>query len=127
MNEPVVPLTGIWGGAVISENKITVAAAFKERTAGRYIYDFGDHWEHDVKLETPLAQPLNLKMPVCIDGKNACPPEDCGGPPGYAAFLQAASDPNHPSHDETLEWVGRTCDVAAFSIDAANQEIKRLR
>ncbi len=64
---------------------------------------------------------------VCIDGKNTCPPEDCGGPPGYAHFLRAVADPSHPEHDETLEWVGRPWDATAFSVDNTNQDITRLR
>ena len=114
-------------GEVISEGKATVATALEGRRSARYIYDFGDYWEHDIKVEPTPVQHLNLKMPVCIDGKNACPPEDCGGPPGYAEFLRAVTDPNHPEHEETLEWAGRPWDHTAFSIDSANQEIKRMR
>ncbi len=34
-------------------------------------------------------------------------PEDCGGAPGYEAFVQAMADPNHEEHAETAEWIGR--------------------
>ena len=114
-------------GAVISERKATLQAALLGHKSARYIYDFGDHWEHEVKLEVPLAKHAGLKVPICVDGKNACPPEDCGGPPGYAEFLRAVADPAHPEYDEMIEWAGRSWDATAFNIDLANREINSLR
>ena len=50
-----------------------------------YEYDFGDLWQHDVRLEAILPMDSNQFYPVCIAGKHACPPEDCGGPQRYLA------------------------------------------
>jgi hypothetical protein len=47
-----------------------------------YEYDFGDGWEHEVKVEKVLPPDANFKHPVCLAGKYACPPDDCGGMPG---------------------------------------------
>jgi hypothetical protein len=41
-----------------------------------------------------------------IDGANACPPEDCGGPGGYARLIEVIANPNNEEHDEMLEWLG---------------------
>jgi hypothetical protein len=41
-----------------------------------------------------------------MDGKRACPPEDCGGPWGYEEFLAAIANPDHEEHEEWLEWAG---------------------
>ena len=114
-------------GGVISDHKVTVAKAMRGCGSARYIYDFGDDWDHKLTLEPPAARYLGMKMPVCTDGKSACPPEDCGGPYGYAHFLEAVADPKHPEHAELIEWVGRPWDAAAFSIDGANRAINRLR
>jgi len=47
-----------------------------------YEYDFGDGWIHVIKVEKILFADENLEHPVCVAGKRACPPEDCGGPWG---------------------------------------------
>jgi len=74
----------------------------------RYTYDFGDDWLHRIKLEAvaplanaELAQALALS-PQCLAGRNACPPEDCGGVPGYLDWLENlqehAQQPFDPKH-----------------------------
>ncbi|MDB5343060.1 MAG: Plasmid pRiA4b ORF-3-like protein [Schlesneria sp.] len=45
-----------------------------------YIYDFGDDWGHQIQFEGFLPVDPKVKYPSCVDGKRACPPEDCGGP-----------------------------------------------
>lgn len=47
-----------------------------------YIYDMGDHWEHEIRIEA-INPAVKKSYPVCIGGSCACPPEDCGGPHGY--------------------------------------------
>ena len=66
-----------------------------------YLYDFGDGWTHDVEVLGPGGG-----TPGWLDGQGACPPEDCGGPPGYADLLAALADPRHPEHQAMREWVG---------------------
>ena len=53
-----------------------------ESAEADYWYDFGDDWNHVVLLEEVLPKVLGQKYPVCTGGARACPPEDCGGPPG---------------------------------------------
>ncbi|MCA9199792.1 MAG: MarR family transcriptional regulator [Planctomycetales bacterium] len=72
-----------------------------------YEYDFGDGWEHTIVLEktTPLTGSAG-DYPRCLKGVHACPPEDVGGVWGFSDYLDAITDPSHPSHDEMLEWSG---------------------
>ncbi len=79
-----------------------------------YTYDFGDNWEHIIVLEKILKPQPDMQYPVCIAGKRACPPEDIGGIWGYEEFLQAIGNPNHPQHQEMLEWVGEGFDSEYF-------------
>ena len=71
-----------------------------------YTYDFGDGWEHDIVLEKRLSPGTGEHMPACLAGNGACPPEDCGGPWGYADLQDALADPHHEGHEDMLEWLG---------------------
>lgn len=72
----------------------------------RYTYDFGDDWRHTIKVERRFSSELWDEFPRLIDAKGRCPPEDVGGPWGYAEYLEAMSDPTHPRHAELLDWLG---------------------
>ncbi|WP_425111168.1 plasmid pRiA4b ORF-3 family protein [Burkholderia anthina] len=65
--------------------------------------------------------------PLCLDGQNACPPEDVGGVPGYADFLDAITDPTHEEHDHFLEWCGGSFDPAAVDLVLANQLLSEVK
>ena len=77
-----------------------------DNTKADYTYDFGDNWEHMIKLEKILPRDNDIKYPICIAGKRTCPPEDCGGFWGYGDFLKIIMNPNHEKHEEMLEWAG---------------------
>lgn len=87
-----------------------------ENSKAEYIYDFGDNWIHEIKLEKILPQERGIKYPLCIDGKRACPPEDCGGTWGYENFLKIIMDPRHERYEELLEWVGGEFDPEHFDV-----------
>ena len=82
-----------------------------------YTYDFGDSWEHSIVLEKRLPADPNTPYPVCTDGQRACPPEDCGGIPGFYGLLDALSDPDHEQHEEMREWIGDDYAPQTFSVD----------
>ena len=92
-----------------------------------YEYDFGDSWYHNILIEKILPPDTKKHYPVCIKGKRACPPEDCGGVGGYYYFLEAIQDPEHPEHEEMLEWRGDSFDPEAFDIDGVNRILKKIR
>jgi prevent-host-death family protein len=79
-----------------------------------YIYDFGDDWEHTVTLEKILKREKGKQYPVCLKGKRACPPEDCGGVWGYKDILETISDPDREERDELMEWLGEDFDLETF-------------
>jgi hypothetical protein len=91
-----------------------------------YEYDFGDGWMHSIELVN--CRPQNGKhQPRCLEGKNACPPEDCGGVYGYYEMLQALKNPKHEMHDEYLEWLGDDFDPTAFDLEGVNKTLARMR
>jgi hypothetical protein len=72
----------------------------------RYTYDFGDDWEHEIVVEDLLDADPDTRYPVLVAAKGACPPEDCGGPWGYADLKEILADPSHEQHQEMLDWLG---------------------
>ncbi len=103
-------------------NKVITGESFKFR----YIYDMGDGWEHEILLEKLLPADPKGQYPICVKGKRACPPEDCGGPYGYPEFLEAIQTPTHPEHESMLEWLGEEFDSEAFDIDGINQALQQI-
>ncbi len=88
-------------------------------TRFQYTYDFGDSWEHTITIEKTLQADPDMQYPRCIKGKRACPPEDCGGIFGYDNLLNALADPDHPEHDDMLDWCGEF-DPEHFDCDEVN-------
>jgi hypothetical protein len=103
---------------------VRLSAFFDAETTCRYLYDFGDSWEHTVRLEGVVAaeEPSHRRL---LDGARAFPPEDCGGVPGYEHCVAIATggplppwleDPDERQH--LTEWLG-DWDPERFDLDAA--------
>jgi hypothetical protein len=92
----------------------------------RYLYDFGDGWEHTIKIER-LDDPISgVLYPRLTEAKGRCPPEDVGGPWGYAELLDALKDPEHERHAEMLEWLGVEFDPAAVDVETLAADVEAL-
>lgn len=66
-----------------------------------YLYDFGDDWEHVIRLEAVATWDDTAPAAVCLDGRRDGPPEDCGGLGGYE-LISAAIDPLSPDHSDAV-------------------------
>ncbi|NLN93986.1 MAG: plasmid pRiA4b ORF-3 family protein [Candidatus Hydrogenedens sp.] len=101
----------------------------------QYIYDFGDCWEHEIRVEDkryiPVTQDatgqvLGRPLVECLDGARACPPEDVGSVPGYYEFCEAIKNPKHKEHRAMKEWIsyvfpeGKGYDSEKFDMEAVN-------
>jgi Plasmid pRiA4b ORF-3-like protein len=93
----------------------------------RYTYDFGDDWEHEIVVEDLLDADPDTRYPVLVAAKGACPPEDCGGPWGYADLKEILADPSHEQHQEMLDWLGlenpSEFDPNAIAADQIEEEV----
>ncbi len=98
-----------------------------EKFKFRYEYDFGDSWEHVLEVEKVLPPEPGVHYPRCLTGKRACPPEDVGGIWSYPDFLEAIRDPEHPEHDEMLEWIGGSFDPEAFDLEDVNDQLAQIK
>lgn len=108
-----------FGPPTIDERQVRLDSVAGEGSKLDYTYDFGDNWRHDIVVEKVLAADAAapVTVPACVDGRRACPPEDCGGAWGYEELLTILADPTHPEHDARREWLGRPFDPAAFDPD----------
>jgi Plasmid pRiA4b ORF-3-like protein len=89
-----------------------------------YTYDFGDGWEHEILVEELLTADADIHYPALVGARGACPPEDCGGPWGYAELKEILADPSHEQHQEMLDWLGLD-DAARFAPNVvATEEIE---
>lgn len=108
------------------ERRVSVAAVVSElgpRGEFEYRYDMGDGWEHRIVIESAPASRLgDLPLPVCVAGENACPPEDVGGPHGYALFLEILGDRQHEQHGDMMRWIGGVFDPKGFDLNRINRE-----
>ena len=116
-----------WGPPVNSEVKKALLKALNGKRSFRYLYDFGDGWDHRVKVGKRLPAAAYPQVPYCVEGANACPPEDIGGWPGYFEFLEVMADPSHPEYENMLEWHGDDFDPTAFDVERVNQRLKNVR
>jgi hypothetical protein len=112
---------GVMDDCLDEDSKTLNALVKAEVSRFRYIYDFGDDWEHDILIEkAPPKVPGVTAFPACVAGARHCPPEDCGGPFGYEDLLEVLKNPDHPNHTEQCEWLGADFDPEAFSVAAAD-------
>jgi hypothetical protein len=111
----------------LDEKDTTVLSAIGSARRFFYEYDFGDGWRHEVVVESLSRLERGLKFGVCLDGQNACPPEDVGGPSGYADFLEVIADPTHDEHEHMRGWIGGPFDATEFDLAIANVRLQAAR
>jgi hypothetical protein len=110
-----------WGRPLRDERRARLSDTVRGRVKKfLYEYDFGDGWEHVIAVEGIHPTEPAIAYPRCIAGRRACPPEDCGGPWGYAELLTAIADPDHPDHRERREWLDDDFDPEAFDMKEVN-------
>ncbi|WP_290478770.1 plasmid pRiA4b ORF-3 family protein [Hyphomonas sp. UBA1923] len=86
-----------------------------------YRYDFGDGWTHTVTRER-LTRPIPsvFFVGLCLEGANACPPEDVGGEPGYERHLTDLKKGKGDAYRNAISWRG-AFDPKLFSPAQATQ------
>lgn len=97
-----------------------------------YEYDFGDSWHHVLKVEKILDDPP--VHPVCLAGRLAGPPEDCGGIWGYSEIAEwvrsGYSDDLRPEifadTAEARAWLPPDWDPDEFDRDALNMVLSSV-
>ena len=94
-----------------------------EKDKFEYIYDFGDHWVHEIQL-TKILESKKTFYPKCIKGAMNRPPEDCGGIHGFEDFKEIMGNRKHPEFKEMKTWYGGMYDEELFLKDQINEDFK---
>lgn len=95
----------------------------------KFVFDYGDWWEHTGKVEKIEPLVPGNKYPRCIGGGGANPIEDCGGAHVMGQVIHAIRHPTDPQN-ATVEhivknWLGKDWSPTAFSVEAANERLDK--
>jgi len=117
-----------WGDGPLDAGKATlwdVVEGTGTKTL-RYLYDFGDGWEHVLKVERLFPAEPGVLYPVLVEATGCCPPEDVGGPFGYAEYVAAVTNPKDKRHREMKEWFDMGTDPAVAPVDRLTAAVAAL-
>lgn len=117
-----------WADGPDDAAEATLVEALRETRVGRltYLYDFGDGWEHTIRVEYIVAPAPGGRYPQLFEAIGRCPPEDIGGPPGYEEFLAAIHDPGHERHAEFTESHDAEFNPATVDVDGIRGQLAVL-
>jgi hypothetical protein len=117
-----------WGDGPPDASKVRLVDVLEDvgTKTLKYLYDFGDGWEHTIRVERITEALPGIVYPQLTEAAGRCPPEDVGGPWGYADFLEVIADPKHESHAEVLEWAGEAFDPATVDADRLAEAVAVL-
>ncbi len=104
----------------LDEKQFRIGDLVKTGDLAGYEYDFGDGWEHELAVEASAVADAATVYPECTGGEGACPPEDCGGPGGFADLKELLAGPPSPEREEMRAWAGEDYDPAHFDLAAAS-------
>jgi hypothetical protein len=67
-----------WGGDFMDARKARLGDILEDigTKTLKYLYDFGDGWEHTIKIERLIDPEPGMLYPRLIEAKGHCPPED---------------------------------------------------
>jgi hypothetical protein len=110
---------------IIDDRDVSLKDVLKEKQQFEYEYDFGDDWRHELFVEKITDADPKITYPVCLEGKRACPPEDCGSVSGYEELLEALKDLKKKKYEELVEWAGNY-NPEEFDLSEVNGRIRSI-
>ena len=105
--------------------RVKIDAYLEKHKQLMYDYDSGDGWRIQIDLEE-IVEDYHFGFPTLLDGEGDAPPEDVGGPPGFASFLKVMKNPAHPEHDHLTQWASGT-QFKPYDKESINNVLKSLK
>lgn len=94
---------GYEGETTRPDSDVLLSEVFPERKKIIYNYDFGDDWIHEIEL-AEIVEDYRYDYPQCLMVMGDAPPEDVGGPGGYAELLRVLADPKDQEYEYLKQW-----------------------
>jgi hypothetical protein len=115
-----------WNGRINNAASTKLSALLTTGvTEFAYMYDFGDDWQHRIIVEAIEPAEAGESYPRFLGGERRCPPEDCGGPPGYFEFIESIAKRGKKAN-EALEWYGGPYDPDDIDEQQIKIDLKRI-
>ena len=131
----VVPYcdTAMWDGEVpLANDDMLYFVEDLFKTVGdelTYVYDLGDHWEHRIVLEDIFTDPFIFPvLPAVAEGAGVCPPDDCGGVPGYLELRKTLAGKKGKRYKEVKSWLdAKGWRTEGFNIDICSWDLNNVK
>ena len=109
---PLVPGEADWNERMENAATVTLSSLLaRNETEFGYLYDMGDGWQHRVIVEKQNKSEAGVLYPQFLGGERRCPPEDCGGVPGYYEFLRNIASKQKTKRNHARVWYGGPYDA----------------
>lgn len=126
--QPEISGCDLGGSRIYTDRNVTLGALVDRGVeAFTYRYDFGDDWEHAIVVEGVDDPRADVAYPALLAGARRAPPDDCGGPPGFEAFLESMADEDHEEHESMMDWYGEPFDPDDMELPAVEAMLWRIR
>ena len=86
----------------------------------------GEPWRHVLTLEQAAPRLVGQRLPACVAGGRAAPPDDCAGPRAYREILDALADPTDPRSAELRSWLPEHFDPEYADVTSINAALARV-
>lgn len=92
-----------------------------------YEYDFGDGWEHKVKVEKIVMIDEQNFWPLCVSGERSALPKNVGVIDRDTDFLEAMHNPTHADYKQVWEWNSGPFAPNGFDLNSINKQLMKLK
>jgi hypothetical protein len=114
-------------GAPITDSTDLRSLALHPGMRFHHEVETGDEpWHHHLTVEQVAPRLVGQRLPVCLEGGGAAPPEDCDGPTRYVDLLAALTTPHDPWAAELRQWLPADFDPHWVDLTAINARLARL-
>ncbi len=93
---------------------------------GHVVDDYSEPWRHVVTLEQLAPRLVGERLPVCLAGRRASPPEDCRGPRDYRDMLAALDELHDPRAADLRTWLPEDFDPEFVDLVRINAVLGKI-